>query len=66
MDLTFIRIISNYTKTAYVGASSRNLPLQATLNLAPQGGYGGYGGSGGHGSPGGHGGPSGYGKPWNR
>ena len=25
-------VISNYPKTVYVGASSRNLPLQQTLN----------------------------------
>lgn len=39
--LTFSRVISNYPKTAYVGCSSRDLPLSGALNLAGSpGGYG--------------------------
>jgi hypothetical protein len=38
---THRRIISKYPKTAYVGSSSRKLPLSGELNLAGSpGGYG--------------------------
>lgn len=33
-------VISNYTKTVYVGASSRNLPLSQQLDIQSTGGYG--------------------------
>jgi beta-glucosidase len=33
-------VITNYTKTVYVGASSRKLYLNATLNMSGGGGYG--------------------------
>lgn len=36
-------VISNYTKTVYVGASSRKLPLQSTLKFASGGSSGGNG-----------------------
>lgn len=39
--LTTHRVVSNYPKTAYVGSSSRKLPLSGELNLAGSpGGYG--------------------------
>ena len=39
--LTSPRIVSDYPKTAYVGSSSRKLPLSGALNLAGSpGGYG--------------------------
>lgn len=34
MLLTNHRVISDYPKTAYVGSSSRKLPLNGELNLA--------------------------------